>query len=147
MAFFFPLRERGMEREEEDHLVVKKQMQADDKFHWWTQLQFSCNFLLCSPGKDKVLQRLPAARADSTPGAGSCLGGWGCPQPHAASLPPSVIQSPMFRIAPNWLSASEFALQFPQVCSQVPHVSPVRPTCRCPEHNTGQNTTLCRVLS
>lgn len=111
---FLSLRERGMEREEEDRLVVKKQMQADDKFHWWTQLQFSCSFLLCSPGKDKVPQQLPAARADSTPRAGSCLGSWGCPQPHAASLPPSVIQSPMFSIAPTGFLLLSLLCSFPK---------------------------------
>lgn len=46
-VFFFFL--KAMENgEKEDHMVVKKQIQAEDKFHWGTQLHFSYNLLLCS---------------------------------------------------------------------------------------------------
>ena len=56
------LREWRMKGEKEDHMVVKKQIQADDKFHWWTQLHFSYNLLLCSfdkgPGPETVACRV-----------------------------------------------------------------------------------------
>lgn len=77
--FFPPLREWRMKGEMEDHMVVKKQIQADDKFHWWTQLHFSYNLLLCSfdkgPGPATVACRVHQFLLPW----GSCLGSWDCP--------------------------------------------------------------------